>query len=906
MVEDGVFSYDVYTDKKAIENCEDYIKEHGWTQSLKDWFDAVEGGEVSKDTTTIGWILYNHAANKAQTTTDAEARKDAVETSIMILDAMVRHQRNAAQALQATRILKKLSPTAQLYGVQKSVEAFQKELNNKYGDKAPNLEINRELAEQFLTAETEEARLDAEIEIYKDIGRQMPSDWLDKWNAWRYLSMLGNLRTHGRNILGNAFFAPVVATKNLVATGIESVVGWSGRDMVRSKAIIWGSKKDQALLKAAFEDYANVADIVSSGGKYNDSANANKYIEEGKRVFKFKPLEWARKTNSKLLETEDVWFSKPHYAYALAMYCKANNITADQIKNGKAIAPAREYAIKEAQKATYKDINAFSQFVSDIGRSGKNKNGFYKAAGTIVEGILPFRKTPANILVRGVEYSPIGFVVNLAKIFKIGKETKNKRVVTATEVIDGISAGLTGSALLGLGVLLAAQGLIRGHGEKDKEERKFKEMQGHQTYSLELPSGGSVTLDWLAPEALPFFVGVNLWETWQDKPTGEQLNMADMIGIATRIGEPMLKMSCLQGINDMIESTRYVLDEELGGMALLASAVTSYLMQGLPTLGGQLERTIKEERMETFANKDDFLTPDMQRSLGKASAKIPFWDYNQIPYIDAWGRREASGTALKRAGHNFLNPSYTSKIETNGMEEELLRLYDQTGEKSVFPDRADKKFTVDGVDKYLSAEEYERYATLKGQNSYKAVTDLVNSTAYKKLTDAEKVNAIKDAYDYANQKAKKTISNYKPDKWVETADEFSNIGNYLSFKTEYNATKEEKGKAFSMQDEIDIILDNAQTDSEIWSMYLSNHDAKKDAEAYNMGIEGGEYMTVLQNMDKYDEPNKNGNLGTYTNDEISIAIDMTDGLTNSQKAELWQSMTGSKSTKNNPWRRYLP
>ena len=934
MVEDGVFSYDVYTDKDAIENSEDYIKEHGWTQSLKDWFDAVEGGEVSKDTTTMGWALYNNAANKAQTSTDAETRKDAVETSIMILDAMVRHQRNAAQALQATRILKKLSPTAQLYGVQKSVEAFQKELNNKYGDKAPNLEINRELAEQFLTAETEEARLDAEIEIYKDIGRQMPADWLDVWNAWRYLAMLGNLRTHGRNILGNAFFAPIVGVKNMTATAIESSVAFvarkMGKEMSRSKAMIWGSKTDRALLKAAWNDYKNVADIVSSGGKFKDDANANKYIEGERKILnnwkpkrKFlkpiaavsniiaTPFEAARKGNSYLLDSEDMWFSLPHYAYALAQYCKANNITPEQISKGIAIAPAREYAIKEASKSTYRDLNEFSQFVSGLGRSGKdNQNKWAKRGRVVVEGVLPFRRTPANILVRGIEYSPIGFVKSMAQIFKIGTKRKDGSVLTATEVIDNISAGLTGTGLCALGIVMAAQCLVRGHGEDDEKEKEFKEMMGHQAYALELPNGQSITLDWLAPEALPFFVGVNAYEIYSRKKPSEALTMSDLITIATRLGEPMLKMSCLQGINDALENIGYAKSQgSTGIMAFLSGAATSYFTQGIPTLLGQTERTFEAERegqagrMTTYTEKDDFLTGDMQYTLGKVSAKIPGWDYSQIPYIDAWGRKEASGTALKRGLNNFLNPAYTSEIKDSYMEKELLRLFDQTGEASVFPSRAEKDFKVDGEDKYLTAEEYVRYATLKGQNSYKAITDLVNSTSYKKLTDAEKVKAIEDAYDYANQKAKKTISNYKPDKWVETADEFSNIGNYLSFRTEVSETEKANGKALSREQIGEIALDMAQSDSEIWQMYLStrnNGGSTGDKYAYEMGIDGETYMYFLEALNDYDGPSKSGEYGTYNQEEARAAVRSLAGLSSQERAILWQSV--NPTWKKNPWR----
>ncbi len=885
LVTKGEFSYDVYTDKEAISNAEENITQKGWGTAKADWYKSVGSGEVSKKNTAEGWVIYNNAVNSGD-----------VETALEVLNFMVKHQRSAAQALQATRILKKLSPETQLYGVQKGVLALQNELTDKYGDKAPDLKINEELAEQFLNAKTPEERAEIEKEIYKDIGRQMPSRFIDKWNAWRYLAMLGNARTHIRNIVGNAGFAPVVLTKNLTATAIESVVSRvSGKKTLRGKSIITGNKADRTLLKAAWDDYSIVADLISNGGKYNDSAMANRQIEEGRQIFKSKPLEWARKKNSQLLETEDMWFAKPHYAFALAQYCKANNITAEQIKKGKAIGPARDYAIKEAQKATYRDTNAFSQMVSEWGRSNNNeKNVVKKAFNTTIEGILPFRKTPANILVRGVEYSPLGLLKGLS--YDLVQVSKGK--MSASEVIDNISAGLTGTGLLALGVFLAAQGLIRGHGE-DEEEKEFKELMGHQSYALELPSGQSITLDWLAPEALPFFVGVNLWET--TKGTDEKVNFSSILQAISGITEPMLEMSCLQSLNDLFESVGYASSNDTSGLVtVLSSAATSYLTQGIPTLSGQAERTDEENRMTTFTEKNSFFTGDMQYTLGKMSAKIPIWDYNQIPYIDAWGRKEASGTALKRGLNNFFNPAYTSTIETSKMEEELLRLYEATGEGGVFPTRADKYFTVNGDRKDLTADEYVRYATLKGEKSYKLVADLVKSKAYKKLSDTEKVKAIKETYDYANQKAKQAISNYKPETWVSKADGFgSNVGNYISFKTEVNGTKEDNGGKISKQKVVDIILDMAQNDSETWKMYLSMYDSESDKYAYNKGIQGQDYMDFLVSLDKYDKPTKSGKYGTYTQEEVKKAIDNMQGLSRKEKSALYQSV--NTGWKNNPY-----
>lgn len=756
MVAKGDFSYEAYSDKKAISDAESQIKKVGWAQALTDWTKAVKSGEVSKANTAMGWALYNNAANGGDT-----------KTALTVLNQMVEHQRSAAQALQATRILKSMSPETQLYGVQRSVENLQEELNKRYGDKkGPELKIDEDLAERFMQAKDQESRDELLKEIYRDIGRQMPSTFLDKWNAWRYLAMLGNPRTHIRNILGNLFFSPVVAAKNLTGTAIEAAVyRVSGGNLDRSKALVWGSKQDRALLSAAWGDYAKVQEAALGGGKYSDFANANKYIEEGRKIFNTKPLETFRKANSAALDREDVWFSKSHYAYALSQYCKAHSITAEQIASGKGLKAAREYAILEAQKATYRDTNALSQAISGLGRANMNsKNPVKKGIATLAEGILPFRKTPANILARGLEYSPLG----LGNGIKEALVDVSKGDKTAAEAIDTISAGLTGTGLLMLGIYLASQGLVRGSGGDDDKKKKLEELQGRQDYALEMPNGTSVTLDWLAPECLPFFVGVNLWENTE----GERATLSDWLTAASTVTDPLLSMSCLQSLNDVFDTVSNVSNGGLEGLpAALSSAATSYLTQALPTVLGQVERTGEDKRYTTYTEKNAFLTGDIQYTLGKASARIPGWDYQQIPYIDAWGRTEASGNAGTRAFNNFVNPAYMSQIQNSAMEKELLRLYEATGESGVFPQRAEKYFTVDQERKDLTAQEYVKYAELKGQTSYQLVTDLVKDKKYQAMSDQDKVAAVENAYKLANQQAKQKVGGYKPESWIIKAEE---------------------------------------------------------------------------------------------------------------------------------------
>ena len=179
----------------------------------------------------------------------------------------------------------------------------------------------------------------------------------------------------------------------------------------------------------------------------------------------------------------------------------------------------------------------------------------------------------------------------------------------------------------------------------------------------------------------------------------------------------------------------------------------------------------------------------------------------------------------------------------------------------------------------------------------------MKSDAYKKLSNEEKAKAVKEAYDYANQKAKQAISNYKPDTWVQKADEFgSNVGSYISFKTEVSSTKKANGDKISKQEIAGIALDMAQNDSDTWKMYLSARDnggSKGDLYAYNNGIDGEDYMHFLEALAEVDVPTKSGKYGDYTQAEATKAVNRLEGLTREEKSALWQSV--NTTWKKNPF-----
>lgn len=317
--------------------------------------------------------------------------------------------------------------------------------------------------------------------------------------------------------------------------------------------------------------------------------------------------------------------------------------------------------------------------------------------------------------------------------------------MSAAEAIDEIASGLTGTGLLALGAALSHAGFVLGGSSGDDKQDKFDKLQGHQDYAVEI-GGESVTLDWLAPEALPFFVGVELEKFVSGLKSGET-EKADWAKAATRILEPMLEMSMLQSLNDVINSV----GSDVPLIFSVASAAMSYLGQFVPTLGGQIERAFLEDtRQQTYIDKESVLPTSVQYMLGNIGNKIPGVEFQQRKFVDAWGRTESTGTLLNRVLNNFLNPAYVSKIAASEVDSELQRLYDG-GYDAVFPGEFDKslEITVDEAGKEtrsLTAEERQKAQETRGKTAY----DLLSKT----MTDAEKAKFVESVYEYAKAVAR--------------------------------------------------------------------------------------------------------------------------------------------------------
>lgn len=770
---DAGATYVPIKDAAVLAKVQAELKRKDFHTVMSEWEGLVDNGRKALSKEDI--------AKGEQLLIEAMRNKDVASAMRLTADLSAAATQ-AGQVVQAMTLLKKMSPTGKLYYVQRAVDR----LNGQSIGKHPEITINEQLAKNLLEAKTSEEIKTAMDALIQDIADQVPVTWEDKWNAWRYLSMLGNPRTHVRNLMGNAVFLPVRLVKDTVGTMLERVV--LPKDQ-RTKSLTFS----KALWNFAKQDAEEMRDVLSGGGKQNPSD----MIRDKQRVFKLGALNWLQKKNSDLLDAEDWMFLRGSYQRSLASFLSARGYTVDQVSGpdstpeGRAVLDqARTWAIREAQRATYRDLSALARALNNAKRRSP------RYVRPFLEGVVPFTKTPINVVKRGIEYSPYGLaegLVNMATSVRKGD-------MTAAEALDKFCAGMTGTMIMTLGYFLTKSGWLIGDHDKDEED-EFDELQGEQAYSLRF-GDTSYTIDWAAPTALPLFVGAEMYNVFHDLSEAEEVGWMQAFSVAadsmTSILEPILNLSMLDGLNKTLSANRY--GEEDDALYNIAStALTSYVTQGVPTILGQIARTMDDTRRAAFIPKgagkvEGTALYTFQNSV---LGKLPGASKKRMPYIDAWGRIDTEGSTAIRALENFISPGYINTVKTTPVEEELERLAGATKNNAVFPNRAEKYFALgDGTVHNMTQEEYQAHLLERGQRSYKLVGDIINDGLYQELDDKTRAVAVSYAYEYAADLAKiHTDPKYgSASKWVSELEQAEKRGvdpaEYLMLKAEAKVTGE--------------------------------------------------------------------------------------------------------------------
>ena len=764
----GAFDYDVVTDRGAVQQAQAKIARDGWREVANSFVAKAELGQrITKADTAEAISAYNLAISEGD-------HKAAFELATAIADAA----HDSAQMVQAMNLMNRLTPEGRLLTLRRLVDRMNDRAARQnraprqntsdsgdvegarvdYIDKVTGFTLSDELATNYLMAETDAERAAAWDAITTSIADQIPSTFREKANFWRYTSMLTNPTTHIRNIMGNAIQMGARKIKDGIGTAIERAV--IKDQSQRTKAV----NVDKDLKAFAKGQYETDQSAAMGSGKYSDAtaAGIEREIQSKRKMFKgedvlSRSIQWIGEKNSELLDREDVRFNRNAYVDSFAQALQAKGVTAAEAHAGTRAADveaARAYAIEEAQKATYRNTTALSEALSQFGRY-EGDNPVKRAGSFVADALFPFRKTPANILTTGLDYSPVG----LAKGIKEAMFDVKSGKCTAADAVDSIASGLTGTGILALGAYLAAEGFFGATlhvraGDDDKEEA-FEKSMGGQDYAIQI-GDRSYTLDWMTPAAMPLFAGAAIMESVRKGGSTFDALVDSLLGMQ----DVVLETSMLSSLNDLISYWSYA-DNKVG--YLLDRAASSYAGQYIPTIGSKVASVFDDTVRKSYVEKGSGqVASDVNYFLQGAAKKVPGARNQLQPMVDMWGNEVSNGSAPERVFQSFLSPGFLKAQDNSPATQEIRRLAKATGDSTVYPAAAEKSFMVNGETKYLTGEEYTKYAKTMGSTRKQIVENMLKSKGYQKLSDDDKAKAISYAYEYAKVKGKQAVSSYKP------------------------------------------------------------------------------------------------------------------------------------------------
>lgn len=335
----------------------------------------------------------------------------------------------------------------------------------------------------------------------------------------------------------------------------------------------------------------------------------------------------------KMLGTPDVLFAAMHFAdsadiastkiarerglygdkakdEALKMFKDAMKIDPDT-DEGKVI---RENAVKDAMIGTYTDDNTFSQLSLGARDWINNLPGMKNVR--LGDLLVPFAKTPANVILRTIESSGATMPFEILKLIKA---RKNNNPVAAREALAAM--GRSGLGVVGALVfagLFDVDDYVGEYGFTSQKERELIKASGATYNSLKIGSRW-ISLDYFGPFAGTLVGFLNARKYGKSIPDMAFKYYTGVLQQITRVPGFDELTRTIKGISDYVnprsEAKKSANDAVVGAMDFVAARVIPSIVSDLAKMTDEFERDVKHGTIEGALEKIQRRIPVLSQSL---------------------------------------------------------------------------------------------------------------------------------------------------------------------------------------------------------------------------------------------------------------------------------------------------
>jgi len=681
------------------------------------------------------------------------------EESNRIFKKVQEQSTSNAQALQALAKWSRNTPEGLLMNAENLVNqrtklTGQSELKKEF-DKwakrnAKTVEFSPEFQRDFLNEAEKLQGLDMDSREAKNImarlgkmvNEQMPVKFNEKVQSFLMDNMLGNFRTLiTRNAGGNLGLASAEQfAQRPLAAGLDRLVSKKTGRRTQAGMSVEGLKEYFTGMKKGILDEAH--DVRTGLHTARSGENTlSRAIDSNRHVFKTKVMDKLDAAVKHGLSVGDRPFYEATYKQTLGDYqrLREQGVMGDVIQN-LSDADFKQYAETAAKlnalSAVYQNDSALSNALMSL------KNGI----GELSQGVLgvdvlsqfsmPFVKTPANVVDRAIDYSPIGFVRNAIRTKKEGgfgsANFDQNRFVNET------ARNILGTGFMAGAGVGAANGLMSGAYSEDKDEKAAQRNAGMQEYALNLPDGYQMDISWipvLGSNAVAAAAAVDAAKKG-DGNALENLGKGLLKG-----GEAMFDQSMFQGMQRLFGGDGYY-NSDNGIVGNMVNTVTSGFGQAIPSLVRQAAQVTDQYSRDTSnSGEGNYIVNSLMNS-------IPWLREQLAPRVDTRGNlvEENQGrNAIMKVLEDMIIPGKLTKVEEDPLDTEASRLFEVTNNKTSFMPKAEiGDITVD--DERPSNDEWVAYQQDYGKRMTEAGEALINSDAYSQLSDERKEKSLSNLY----------------------------------------------------------------------------------------------------------------------------------------------------------------
>jgi|GEM_PF-1265765 len=620
----------------------------------------------------------------------------------------------------------------------------------------------------------------AVAKMLREVTSQVPPSVAQKIATLQTMAQLLNPKTAIRNVVGNAAFAGAENTSTALGAIIDRPVSmFTGRRSVTMPSFGAQTKAFGTGLKYGIED-----------AKLGiDTSGRNTKFDLPKQTFTKGPLGFAEKALNMELRATDRAFAEAAKAESLVNQMKAAGVTKP---TGQMVATAEHDALYR----TFQDNSMIASTLTGLKKLANKPTGGEFGAGDI---FLKYPKTPGNLVARGLDYSPAGFLKTVYELARpqVGVDIQRNAVMN-------LSRAITGTGIIATGVILAKLGLVTGRSPNDYDISGTQKASNDSPFRINVSglkryftSGFNseaaqlkqsdllVSYDWLQPNAIGLSMGADVvLSGGKTTSVSDKLNQAlSSLGAAEEsiTGQPV--------IQNAARFAKVAGNPNLGGFTrAVANLATDTPATFVPSLLNQTAQFFDTNDKGEVRSRSTYDPNQLKQSVNKVVSRVPGFRQNLEPNIDVFGREstyvEVGGkNPLTRAFNIAINPAFLNRYMTSPEANLVLDIFNRTGETTQAPRVADKKIQINGENVALSSEQYRNYQQFIGTGTQRVFNELAQNPEFMALSDEEKAKEMASILSDINTIAKIELFGNAPKNVSKSALGLLNRGVFSDFNS---------------------------------------------------------------------------------------------------------------------------